>query len=99
LSGIEKEVLLAPQHPGQCLPHHIGLVCTGASGGYRLIERVGLLPALFYDLIELAAEVVNRHSVAEPQGDHGGRACADIDLVVCGGLGPRLAPVDGIQPA
>ena len=44
--GVVKEVLLAPQHPGQCLPHHTRLIFADAGRGYRLIERVGLAPAL-----------------------------------------------------
>ena len=51
------------------------------------------------DLIELSAEGIARRSTAEPQADHRGRACAHIDLVVRGGLGPGLARVDGVLPA
>jgi hypothetical protein len=41
LVDIEKEVPLAPQHPGQCLAHHIGRIFADMGGGYRPIERVG----------------------------------------------------------
>ena len=56
--GVVKEVLLAPQHPGQCLPHHAGRILADAGRRNRLIERVGLAPSLLYDLIELPAEGV-----------------------------------------
>ena len=64
--AVEKEVLLAPQHSGQCLAHHIGRIFADMGRGYRPIERVGLLPALFDDLIELAAEGGPGGSVAQP---------------------------------
>ena len=97
--GIVKEVLLAPQHPGQRLPHHTRLIFADAGRGYRLIERVGLVPALLDDLIELAAEGIPGGSVAQPQPDDGGFAGAHVELIVRGGLGPRLVRVDGLLPA
>jgi hypothetical protein len=42
---IVKEILLAPQHSGQRLPHHIGGIVTGAGRGYRPVELVSLAPA------------------------------------------------------
>src|SRR6516164_9817655 len=77
----------------------IGLILTDTGGSHRLIERVGLASTLIDDLIELSAEGIARRSTTEPQADHGGRACAHIDLVVRGGLGPGLARVDGALPA
>ena len=44
--GVVKEVLLAPQHPGQRLPHHTRLIFADAGRGYRSIECVSLAPAL-----------------------------------------------------
>ena len=60
--GVVKEVLLAPQHPGQCLPHHLGLILADTGGSHRLIERVGLASTLIDDLIELSAEGIARRS-------------------------------------
>jgi hypothetical protein len=37
--------LLAPQHPGQRLPHHIGRIFADAARRDRVIESVGLAPA------------------------------------------------------
>src|SRR3984893_19183097 len=51
--GVVKEVLLAPQHPGQCLPHHIGCILTDTGRGKRAIEFVGIAPSLLYNLIKL----------------------------------------------
>ena len=56
LVGVVKEVLFAPKHPGQCLPHYIGRILADARRGNRPIEFVGLAPSLLYDLIELSAE-------------------------------------------
>jgi hypothetical protein len=46
LVGIEEEKLLAPQHPGQRLAHYVSRIFADLGRGYRLIERVGLAPAL-----------------------------------------------------
>ena len=62
--GIEEEVLLAPQHPGQCLPHHISFIRADPGRGDRLIKRIGVPPALFEDLIELSPERVAGAAVA-----------------------------------
>ena len=62
--GIVEEVLLTPQHPGQCLPHHIGGVFADLGRRYRLIKRIGVTSTLIDDLIELRAEWVARAGVA-----------------------------------
>jgi hypothetical protein len=76
---IEKEVLFAPQHPGQCLPHDIGRIFADTGRRYRPIERVGLTPARLDDLIEPPAErfLGTGCDIAQPQPDDGGRPCAD----------------------
>jgi hypothetical protein len=63
--GIEEKVLLAPQHSGQCLPHHTGRIFADAGRGYRLIESVGLATAPLDDLIEPAAEGAPGRIVAQ----------------------------------
>src|SRR5215472_9380584 len=47
---IVKEILLAPQHAGQRLSHHIGCIVAGTGRGDRPIELVGLAPARLEDL-------------------------------------------------
>src|SRR5580704_7033605 len=64
--GVVKEILFAPQHPGQCLPHHIGGIRTSACRRDRLVERVGVGPPICDDLIELAAERIPGGGVAQP---------------------------------
>jgi len=54
--GVIKEMLLAPQHPSQRLPHHVGGILADFGRGYRAVELVGLAPTLIDDLIELPAE-------------------------------------------
>ena len=48
--------LLAPQHPGEGLPHHHRLVRAGRLRGQLGVELVGLGPALVDDAVEAAAE-------------------------------------------
>jgi len=64
--GIQQEVLLAPQHPGQCLPLHIGHVLADVSGGHRPIERIRIAAARFDNLAELAAKRIAGAAVAQP---------------------------------
>ena len=50
LVGVEEEELLAPQHPGERLPHDIGRVFAHAGWRDRLIERISLATPLLNDL-------------------------------------------------
>jgi hypothetical protein len=47
------------------LLHDIGGIFADTGRRYRSIERVGLAPAIFNDLIELAAEGVLRGSIGQ----------------------------------
>jgi hypothetical protein len=53
---IKKEVLLAPQHAGQRLTHHIGRIFADPGWRDRPVELVGLTPARLEDLREPRAE-------------------------------------------
>ena len=77
LFDIEEEVLLAPQHPGQRLPHDIGRIFADTGRRDRPIELVGLAPARLEDLIEARAErfLGTGCGIAQPQSDNGGRPC------------------------
>ena len=90
LVGVVKEILFAPKHPGQCLPHHIGPILADTRRGNRPIELVGLAPSLLYNLIKLAAEGVAGAGGAKPQPNDGGFARAYAELIVRGSLGPYL---------
>ena len=87
---VEEEVLLAPQHSGQCLPHHIGRIFADSGRRYRPIERVGLNSPLLHYLIEVVRKDPCRH-IVQPQADHDARAGPHIDAVVRGGLGSCFA--------
>ena len=63
---VVEEMLLAPQHPTQRLPHHIGCVLAYTGWRYRPIELVGLAPARLHDLIKFLAKGVPRYRVAQP---------------------------------
>src|SRR6516225_972224 len=70
--GMVKEILLAPQHPGQRLSHHIGYVLAYAGGSYRPVKLVGLAPTRLYDLIKFLVKRVSQYRVAQPQPDDSG---------------------------
>src|SRR6516165_946393 len=97
--GMVKEILLAPQHPGQRLPHDIGRILAYAGRRYRPIKLVGLAPARLYDLIKFLAKRVPRYRVAKPQADDSGLASRDLELIVRRRLGPNLGRIDGLLPA
>src|SRR6516164_8582985 len=96
--GMVKEILLAPQHPGQRLPHDIGRILAYAGRRYRPIKLVGLAPARLYDLIKFLAKRVPRYRVAEPQADDSGLASRDLELIVRCRFGPGPGRIDGILP-
>ena len=60
---VVEEMLLAPQHPGQRLPHHTGCVLAQMGRGHRPIKLVGFAPARLHYLIKFLAEWVPRYSV------------------------------------
>jgi hypothetical protein len=97
---VEKEVLFAPQHPCQRLPHHIGRILVDTGRRDRPIERVSLTLARLDDLIEPSTERLLGTGcyIAQPQPDDGGCPGADAQLVVRGGFGPGIVRVDRILP-
>src|SRR5215831_19814750 len=97
---IVKEILLAPQHSGQRLSHHIGCIVAGTSRGDRLIELVGLAPARLEDLRKAGAKWsgCRRCGLAQPQPNDGGRPGTDAQLVMRGGFCPGVVWVDRALP-
>jgi hypothetical protein len=77
--NIEEEILFAPQHPGQRLPHHIRRIFADTGRRYRAIERIRLAPARLDDLREPPAErfLTTGCRIAQPQPDDGRRPRAD----------------------
>ena len=75
---IVEEILLAPQHPGQSLPHHIGRIFADTGRRYRSVEFVGLAPARFKDLHKPRTKrfLTTTCDIGEPQADDGIRPCA-----------------------
>src|SRR5262249_2918061 len=97
---IVKEILLAPQHSGQRLAHHIGCVFSRTGWRYRPIELVGLTPARLEDVRESGAKGVRSagRAIAEPQADDGSCPGTHPQLVMRGGLGPGVAWIDCVLP-
>ncbi len=97
---IEEIVLLAPQHPGQGLPHHVRGVSADTGGRQMAVERVGLALALCQDsgeAVERIAEQIRRR-IGQSQADDGGLPGAHRHLVVRGRLGPDLLRIDRVLP-
>jgi len=87
---VETEVLLAPQHPGQCLSHDAGCIFADTFRSNGAIELVRLALATlhnFSEAIEGIAQGSRRH-VTEPQTDRGGFSCTHIDLIVAAAFVP-----------
>ena len=93
---VEEEELLAPEHAGDGLAHHVGRVFTHGWWRDRLVELIGFTKPLRKDFIKLLSEgfaLLVRRTVGEPQANHFGLTGADIGLVVRRDLGALLAGV------
>src|SRR6516164_6115398 len=97
---LEKEVLLAPQHSGQCLSHDISGVFANSGGDYRAIKGVGFMPARVEDFRKPGAERLRgtRSGIAEPQPDDGSPAGGYPQPIMRGSLGAGVAGVDRTLP-
>ena len=94
--AVEEEELLAPEHAGQRLAHHIGRVFTHRWRRDRLVELIGFAKPVGEDFIKLLSKgiaLLVRRSFGEPQANHLGLTGADTDLVVRRDLGALLAGV------
>ena len=54
--AVEEEELLAPEHAGQSLPHHVGRVFTHRWRRDRLVELIGFTKPVGEDFIKLLSE-------------------------------------------
>ena len=93
---VEEEELLAPEHAGDGLAHHVGRVFTHRWRRDRLVKLIGFTKPISEDFIKLLSEGfarLVRRTVGEPQANHFGLTGAYIDLVVRRDLGARLAGV------
>ena len=96
LGQVEKIVLLGPQHPRQCLPHHPRRVLVDARGRYDAVELVGLMSTALQHLLETAVErIANRvgRGLGQAKANHCGLSRPHLELIVRGGLGslqPRI---------
>ena len=96
--AVEEEELLAPEHAGQRLTHHVGRVFTHRWRRDRLVKLIGFTKPVSEDFIKLLSKgiaLLVRRSLGEPQANHCGLTGADIDLVVRRDLGALLAGVHG----
>ncbi len=83
--AVEKEELLAPQHPGNGLAHHVGGVWTCGRRRDRLVELVGFTTPLIEECVERCAErlaALAQRAAREPKANLRGLSGADRDAVV-----------------
>ena len=100
--AIEEEELLAPEHAGDGLAHHVGRVFTHRWRRDRLVELIGFTKPVIEEFVEILAEGLAlpvQGAAGEPQANHRGLAGADIDLVVRRDLGALLAGIHRLLPA
>ena len=100
--AVEEEELLAPEHAGQGLTHHVGRVGTHRWRRDRLVELVGFTQPVGKDLVERLAErlaLLVQETAGEPQANHRGLTGADIDVVVRRDLGALLLGVHRVLMA
>src|SRR5262245_336823 len=73
---IVEEILFAPQHPGQRLPHYIGCIFANTRRRDRPIELVGLAPPRVKDLRKPRTEwfLTTSCGIGKPQPDDGSRS-------------------------
>ena len=95
--AIEEEELLAPQHPGDGLPHDVSGIGTHAGRRHGLIKLIGFLQPIGQDFIEVIKRLIGR--AGEPQANHLGLTGFNRDVVVRGGLRACLLRVHGVLPA
>ena len=90
---VEEEELLAPEHAGDGLAHHVGRVLTHRWRRHRLVKLIGFTKPVSEDVIELLSKgfaLLVRRTLGEPQANHFSLTGADIDLVVRRDLGALL---------
>ena len=100
--AIEEEELLAPQHAGDGLAHHVGGILTDRWRRDRLVELVGLTKPVVEQRVESLAKglaLLGRRVAGQPQANDGALPGADCDLVVRRDLGALLAGIHRLQPA
>src|SRR5271157_335889 len=91
--AVEEEELLAPEHAGQRLAHHVGRVGTHRWRRDGPVKLVGFTKPVSKDLIKLFAKgfaLLVWRSLGEPQANHYGLTGADIGVVVRRDLGALL---------
>ena len=87
---VEEEELLAPEHAGEGLTHHVGRVFAHRWRRDRLVELVGFTKPVGEDLVERLSKGPGSRACGrggEPQANDLGLTGADVDLVVRRDLG------------
>src|SRR4029077_19811761 len=87
--GFQEVVLLAPEHAGQRLPHHIGFIVADLGRCDRSIELVGLAQARFKYLVEPGEWIVQLSGFErrQPQPHSSRSPSPNAQLMMCSCLG------------
>ena len=94
--AVEEEELLAPEHAGEGLAHHVGRVFRHGWRRDRLVELVRFAKPVGKDVVEWLSEgfaLRTRRRAGEPQANHLALTGTDGDLVLRRDLGALLAGV------
>ena len=71
--AVEEEELLAPEHAGEGLTHHVGRVFTHRRRRDRLVELIGFTKPVSEELVERLAKglaLLVQETAGEPQANH-----------------------------
>ena len=95
---IETEILLGPEHPGQCLAHHPGSIFADAVGNDRTVELIRFLTARLHDLGKLGERFPHgsRGYVAQAKADGRRRPGIDPQFIIRSDLCAFMPRVDRI---
>ena len=99
---VEEEELLAPEHAGESLTHHVGGVFTHGRRRDRLVELIGVTKPVSEVLVERLAKglaLLVRNSAGEPQANHARLTGTDRGPVVRRDLGAVFLWIDRVLPA
>ena len=93
------EALLAPDHPGQCLPHNTCGIVGDPGRRNCPIECIGFLPALLKEIVEFRSERRGGRRFGQPQAHHGFCACVQMKVIIRRSLRSRQIRTNSLLPS
>src|SRR5208337_5276444 len=93
---VEEKELLAPQHAGESLTHHLSLIFAHRWRRDRFVKLIGFTDPVSEHFIKLFSEgfaLLVWRTLGEPEANHFGLTSIDLDSVVRRNLGALLGRV------